>query len=570
MDNLFLVIDSSLDTVSSYLSKLFNISEEKIIEYCNKIGYKDYKRNILEVCESDLIYDYGKLCDFIDNTIKNEDKMKVDNIISKYNLPVNFEEVITPDLSELEVKFSFSHFKYSLKNVLTKVHNKEELTSNDYYDIDNIFNKFFYKIPEEDRELIINYIPDDYKKYYLNKNYSSLFKKYKDGLYYTPRLNGIPVDVLSLDIDQMEAIIKNGNINDLKTAENYYSMLLFYIDNPYLHSFLVPDYLKRILSVYDNQIKNNDLLKKLSNKLDKDKINNFKMDREGKKEIDAEANKYHLNDGFINRIINKIPKDYNDLEKVLYVYYTLCYILTYDNHYYVDDKTINNRLRSSLFNIDESNNEVVCYQFANSLKDILDSLGIETSDLRYNKDMFMNYHQGLNILVDGMILDADSTRHGADNDDLSFVKIGKIGNGIRCNMHDIDMQHKFLQAKKKVSERIIEDYNINYYIEIEDDLRAFNNACSSDIFSDISKKFSIIFYELDKLQLSRVDSLALYNQLFKNLFTNDDKKFIKNIYTLNEDEWSVVIRSNNRFNNDTLQYNFDTKMITSNNKKQMR
>lgn len=572
MTNLFLAIDNSLDTVSSYLSKLFDVSEERIIEYCNKIGYKDYKLNIVEAYEGDLIYDYSKLCNFIDESIKSEDEIKVDKIISKYHLSVDFERVTTPQISELETKYSYTIFRDSLRRVLTRIRNKQELTPDDYYDLDAIFNMYFYKIPEEDRESIIKTIPEDYKKYYLEKNYNSIFKKKQDGIfyYYTPKLNGVPVHSLDFDEDDMETIIKKGNTNILNTAEKYYGMLLFYIDNPYLHSFLVPDYLKKSLSIY-NKINNNDVLEELSEHFDKNNILDFKNKREKNKEQYEDDKKYHLSNDFIDKIISKIPKDYNDLEKVLYVYYTLCYILTYDNHYYVDNKTINNTLRSSMFNIDEMNNEVVCYQFASSLKDILNSLEIETSNLKYNynQDKFMNSHQKLTIHVDNMILDADSTRLGADNDDLTFVKIGKIGNGIRCSMYNKDSQQKFLQAKKKVSERIIDDYNINYYKDIEEDLRAFNNVYSRDIIKDTSKKFSLIFYELDKFQLSRVDSLALYNQLFKYLFTDDEKNNIRNSYTQTEDEWSVKIWSDDMLNNNTLYYNFDTKTIAVNNQKQL-
>ncbi|MBQ6497520.1 MAG: hypothetical protein IJI58_02260 [Bacilli bacterium] len=572
MTNLFLAIDNSLDTVSSYLSKLFDVSEERIIEYCNKIGYKDYKLNIVKAYEGDLIYDYSKLCNFIDESIKSEDEIKVDKIISKYHLSVGFERVTTPQISELETKYSYTIFRDSLRRVLTRIRNKQELTPDDYYDLDAIFNIYFYKIPEEDRESIIKSIPEDYKKYYLEKNYNSIFKKKQDGIFYfyTPKLNGVPVHSLDFNEDDMETIIKKGNTSILNTAEKYYGMLLFYIDNPYLHSFLVPDYLKKSLSIY-NKINNNDVLEELSKHFDKNNILDFKNKREKNKEQYEDDKKYHLSNDFINKIISKIPEDYNDLEKVLYVYYTLCYILTYDNHYYVDNKTINNTLRSSMFNIDEMNNEVVCYQFASSLKDILNSLEIETSNLKYNynQDKFMNSHQKLTIHVDNMILDADSTRLGADNDDLTFVKIGKIGNGIRCNMYNKDSQQKFLQAKKKVSERIIDDYNINYYKDIEEDLRAFNNVYSRDIIKDTSKKFSLIFYELDKFQLSRVDSLALYNQLFKYLFTDDEKNYIRNSYTQTEDEWSVKIRSDDMLNNNTLYYNFDTKTIAVNNQKQL-
>lgn len=267
---------------------------------------------------------------------------------------------------------------------------------------------------------------------------------------------------------------------------------------------------------------------------------------------------FHLKKEFIDDIINKIPVEYNDLEKTIYVYYILCYILTYDNNYYIKHGTEENRMRKNMFNISNENNEIVCFQFASAFKDILDSLGIQTSNLVYNfknDDEFFDTHQGLKILVDGLVLDSDPTRKGADADDLAFVKIGKIGSGIRCDMLQSNLQEEFLQAKKKVSERIINDLNISYYKEIEDDLRAFKNVYVDELCEDKSIMLIFIFYEIGKLNLSRIDSLALFNQLFNSSFTSDERKYIGFKIITTETEWSVTVKCENY----NIYYNFDTK-----------
>ena len=61
-------------------------------------------------------------------------------------------------------------------------------------------------------------------------------------------------------------------------------------------------------------------MEELSKHFDKNNIFDFKNKREKNKEQYEDDKKYHLNNDFINKIISKIPEDYNDLEKVLIFY----------------------------------------------------------------------------------------------------------------------------------------------------------------------------------------------------------------------------------------------------------
>ena len=75
-----------------------------------------------------------------------------------------------------------------------------------------------------------------------------------------------------------------------------------------------------------------------------------------------------------------------------------------------------------------------------------------------------------------------------------------------------------------------------------------------------SKKLSLIFYEVSRFDLSRVDSLALFFNLYNSLFTEEEKENIKTEVTTTDFEWSVNIK----IGNDYIYYNFDTKKIDYN------
>ena len=580
----FLTEDTNNESnnIINYLANTFKISEQRIIEYCKKMDF-DYSRiNISQIFHNEEhLSKYSDLVSCISQDISKKDKEKMENILSLYQIPKTKIETdyINPSVKDLPTKPSSSNFRDSLHRISNKLKQGQSLTKNDYYDIDIITtnNSLYSKVPKEIRDALINSIDDGYKNYFFKKNIGKILKKYyKNSDYwerFAPRLNGIPLDypqvALTKEAIQNFLTCKDEEIPKLlkkykDEGYNYfYSFIILISSTPYFHSFLVPEYLKESISFFDTYSKNNNTLKQLSELYDKETIKNFEKQQQMKNSISAEDNKtYHLSKEFINRIITKIPDGYNDLEKTLYVYYMLCYILTYDNYYYSNDKTEKNEMRKNMSNISEKDNEVVCYQFASALKDILNTLGIATSNLIYSiesKEKFYNTHQGLKILVNGMVLNADSTRKGAEADDLSFVKIGKIGDGIRCEMFEINLQEQFLQAKNKVSKELIENLNIGYYQEIEDDLRAFENIYG-DYIEDKSKKLSLIFYEINRLNLSRVDSLALYFNLYNSLFTDEERKYIKNKITTTDFEWSVDIK----IGNDYIYYNFDTKNIDCN------
>ena len=576
-------IDNESKNVVIFLANAFKISEQTIIEYCKKMNFNYVEMDMNQIVNDIEYYKkYSDLVDYISQDINTKDKEKLKTILTTYQMPeIKLETVYTTPIADLPSKPSYSNFRESLRIIANKLKKGESLTEDNYFDIDVILNEgsLYQKIPKEIKNALISSIDDGYKKHYFEKNIGKILKKYyKDSDFwerYEPRLNGIPLDNPGFALTK-EAIHDFFTCKDEDVSKLFkkyrdeglyyiYSFIILISSTPYFHSFLVPEYLKKRISELDTLSKNNNILKQLSEQFDKENIQNFEKQQKNTNTILTDDNEsYHLSKEFINQIIQKIPAEYNKLEKTLYVYYFLCYIFTYDNYYYSNDKIEKNMMRKNMFSINEKDNEVVCYQFASAFKDVLNTLEIKTSNLIYNgKEKFYNTHQSLKIYVDEMLLDADSTRRGADADDLSFVKIGKIGNGIRCEMFDSNLQERFHQAKNKVSKEIKEELNLGYYQEIEDDLRAFENIYGNkyvNYLKDKSKKFSLIFYEISRLNLSRVDSLALYSNLYDTLFSPEEKEHIKYKVNTTDLDWSININIGSNY----IYYNFDTKQIDYN------
>ena len=556
-------IDYSNESIIKFLSGVFKISEQLIIDYCEKFNFPYTEVDMHKIFENvELINQYFDLCKNISDDISSKDHEKINSILSHYQFPET--KIVEYLPNNIPVLGSISNYMESVSLIYNKLKNNQKLTEDDYYDIDIVLDgprEFYLRTPTDRRMTISNGLDDGYKEHYFKKNIEKLLKKYDNNDIYVPRLNGIPLHILPLEKNKLEKFFTSNyeKASDILEPIEQTALIVIINSVPYFHSFLVPDNIKRKVSELDSIEKEHNILNILINHLDSKTVEEYEKKTTVVEEKDDE--KYHLSSDFINSIIEKIPTEYNDLEKTMYVYYMLCYILTYDNNYYIDNKSEKNIMRNSMLDVSKENNEVVCYQFASALKDILNDLGIRTSKLNYSKsnpEMFVNTHQELQILANGIVLEADSTRRGAEADDLTFYKIGVVGDGIRCEMFSKDLQEQFLRAKSKVSRKIMADLGIANYQEIEEDLKAFKNVYYH--CEDKSRKLALLFYEINKIKLSRVDSLALFDKLYKSIFDDDERKQIIYEITTTDVEWSVNIR----IGDVNFHYDFDTKSIEYN------
>ena len=141
---------------------------------------------------------------------------------------------------------------------------------------------------------------------------------------------------------------------------------------------------------------------------------------------------FHLDDSIKSKIINSIPKDFSNLERAIYVYTKLCQIFSYDPVYYFKEEAGNHSFIANIENYNEENNEVVCYEFAYILSDVLKDMGISHIKERSNEEQkFQNSHTNISFLVDDFVIFADSTTT-VEAGNLSSSKYSLDLKGIRC------------------------------------------------------------------------------------------------------------------------------------------
>lgn len=157
------------------------------------------------------------------------------------------------------------------------------------------------------------------------------------------------------------------------------------------------------------------------------------------------------------------------MERAIYVYTKLCQIFSYDPVYYFKEEAGNHSSIANIENYNEENNEVVCYEFAYILSDVLKDMGISHIKERNNEEQkFQNSHTNISFLVDDFVIFADSTTT-VEAGDLSSSKYSLDLKGIGCMQYDDEIQQRFMQAKDKVKSYIVEqDEKYNMMIPNKD------------------------------------------------------------------------------------------------------
>lgn len=137
-----------------------------------------------------------------------------------------------------------------------------------------------------------------------------------------------------------------------------------------------------------------------------------------------------VNEKLKNDILGRLPKDYSDLEKAIFIYYELCKKLNYSLDYLVN----NDEAQKWLMNIENiekvdgtTNNEVVCFTFNTIFAKLLFEAqicdeSIFSSILIDENGMFSPRHMPLVVKIDGFNYIVDSSKGVFDNNDLTLAK----------------------------------------------------------------------------------------------------------------------------------------------------
>ena len=234
-----------------------------------------------------------------------------------------------------------------------------------------------------------------------------------------------------------------------------------------------------------------------------------------------------LNEDLKEEIIKDLPKDFNNLEKAIYIYIKLCKTLTYDEEYFVKNNesgVINHQDINHISNITPSNNKIVCFEFNLIYSKFLDELGIHFSS-DYQKQYGIG-HSNLEFRVDKFLVIADSVTTILQGD-LARSKLNVDLVGLKCENINSKTKEEFQDTLK---------YVYNYIKEEEKKKESIKNSSLEELIQEYKKtiekkeditfieRLSILFDLLKKNSLVGIDYIAYVIQLKKILFTDLQRK----------------------------------------------
>ena len=231
-----------------------------------------------------------------------------------------------------------------------------------------------------------------------------------------------------------------------------------------------------------------------------------------------------LNEKLKNDILKSIPKDYNNLEKAIFIYYNLCKKLEYSMEYLIEERNNLNYFINSenIQSIDgQTNKQVVCYTFNAIFLQLLKESNVynpTNTDLNINPTdkCFYPFHSPTSFTVDGVCYVADATQGIFSGNDLSEAKYSNIVSNFKLRDYDENSQKKLDNAISKVcSDHRNFSSLIDKYIEVK------KKDFKKHSLNDRVQIFLKLCTELDEHSVQAFNNILKYKAL---LFTKEEMK----------------------------------------------
>ena len=290
--------------------------------------------------------------------------------------------------------------------------------------------------------------------------------------------------------------------------------------------------------------------------------------------------KVEINEILKNDILNKLPHNYSNLEKALFIYNQLCLRLNYSLEYFLDEEKFTNKFSSLEYikQVDGKNVcDVVCFTFNAIFVELLIEAKICNETEMYknrivdvlNKKIY-SVHNGLILNIDNVDYYIDATAGVLDKNDLTLLKysLNKISgwqlyhsktyskdhnielenaiNTVQENIKNLsDLQEKYIQLK-------VEDETYKK-LPIENRIEMFKqNIKNMPDYSILAFNYLIKLKKklFSKLEVGREEFNKYYVQLIFALDTMD--KEYKAVFFSNKNGYTGI---KNKENFDSLEIN---------------
>lgn len=254
-------------------------------------------------------------------------------------------------------------------------------------------------------------------------------------------------------------------------------------------------------------------------------------------------NEYELDEELENYILSSVPKEYNKLQKSIYIYYKLCTILTYDDDFYLTKNNFigvrNLQEMKDIGKINLLNNKVNCYCFTRIYAKLLRKI-----DINYRIESLINdsgiSHEYLTYRVGKYIIKADSTKNIIFGD-IANIKTGNLPNGLESTNKNINSNLEFEKQKIEMYKKVRNEFEKENKNETKLKIGFFKSL--TGINPRLKEK---ILYLVQKAKETNLEGIDLINKLLtleNNIFTNEEKEYNINLCIIKE---NLEIKSRTR------------------------
>lgn len=245
--------------------------------------------------------------------------------------------------------------------------------------------------------------------------------------------------------------------------------------------------------------------------------------------------KTNLNKEFKNEIIDSIPSDLTNLEKVLFLYVKLCQILEFDLGSYAsgkEEKIISkhkdlNRLKE----INKKENNVVCWEFCAIFACFLNELNIDF-EFRQEGENYGDTHAWLRVKLEDMLLSIDPVHKMFWEFDFLEAKVNRPLKGLKL----------YNKNKKSISEynySLNKIYSLLYTKKINNN---YNFILNNNVLTAFDK-LNLMAEFAEKKYLPEIESVGYLLNMYKDLEENEnniiiEKRIIENHFN---DEYKLCV-----------------------------
>ena len=450
-------------------------------------------------------------------------------LLNGEKIPVTTEKYSTMTVELLK---SFvdekKYYKQFFNDLIEKDNSKfsfiieDELGRKEYFDYKklDIISAFEWA---KDNDKLKNEEIEKFKLLKMSSELSAFLDKYKgekrsiniDGKFVTLPVISF-INLLSMEEEEIAKVISKEEFNDLSLNEFVFALDNFLDETKILERFNLP-----------NTYLNN--LSKLKEIVDITYINRC-IDNDN-----TYLKKVQVSENFKQELLSDILSHFDKLEKAYYIYYRMCYLLTYDGEQFArrenKDYEIAHHDFDRIKTIDSRNNKIVCYEFNAIYANMLRELGI---NYELNGDrMYSLGHASLTFRVDNYLVNADSTV-GLIKSDLSYAKNGMKLLGFTLESENSKTKEEFYRKIETVN-KFIKMQNDKKYFGTVRELNKFAYSIPSDL--DLETKTALFITMSNNSNLPIVDKIPYQIELKNKLFPkNANTKKVFNINYLSKKE----------------------------------